>query len=132
MRFLSIFTAALLFSFPVFADESAYTGAALHWLKMVDAGQYEQSWEQAAPYFRQKVNSTEWQELVSGVRAPLGTLVKRELRGARAYTSLPGAPAGQYQVIEFLAHYQLKPEAIETVTVRKLPQGWYVVGYFIR
>ncbi|MGF1465073.1 MAG: DUF4019 domain-containing protein [Sandaracinaceae bacterium] len=111
----------------------AATRAALAWLELVDEGAYGASWDQAAAYFRGAVSRDQWVEQVRGVRAPLGDVQRRTLRSATPTTSLPGAPDGEYVVIEYRTSYAHKASAVETVTPMRDPDGSFrVSGYFIR
>ena len=52
---------------------------------------------------------------------------------ARFTRSLPGAPDGDYVLLQNDARFQNKAAAIETVTMSREADGvWRVVGYFIR
>jgi hypothetical protein len=71
--------------------------------------------------------------MVQGVRGPLGALQDRRLAGAEYTSTLPGAPDGEYVVIQFQAKYANKASAVETLTPMKDSDGvWRVSGYFIR
>jgi hypothetical protein len=60
-------------------------------------------------------------------------MVSRTLKSASYAKSLPGAPDGEYVVIQFDATFEKKQSAIETVTPMKEPDGrWRVSGYFIK
>ncbi len=103
------------------------------WLALVDAGNYQKSWDEAAPYFKERVKSGEWVKMVASVREPLGKVKSRELIGALFTKTLPGAPDGEYVVIQFRTAFQNKAEAVETVTPMKDDKGnWRVSGYYIR
>jgi len=118
-----------------FADEQTdqAVAAAKTWLVLVDAKQYKESWVEAAPFFKEKVKEEDWVKMVSAVRGPLGDMKSRELIGAQYTKSLPGAPAGEYVVMQFKTAFQNKPEAVETVTPMKDDKGaWRVSGYFIK
>ena len=107
--------------------------AAETWLKLVDTEQYEESWEQAAELFKGGVTKEQWQQAASGVRKPLGPLVSRKLKSRQYTEQLPGAPDGQYVVIQFDAVFENKSAAVETVTPMLDPDGaWRVSGYFLR
>ena len=107
--------------------------AAHAWLGTVDAGEYEKSWEDAAVYFRNAISKDNWIKALNGVRPPLGDLMSRELKSAVYTTALPGAPDGEYVVIQFVTVFANKQQAIETVTPMKDPDGaWRVSGYFIK
>jgi hypothetical protein len=48
-------------------------------------------------------------------------------------TSLPGAPDGEYVVIQFMSSFENKRFAIETVTPMKDKDAkWRVSGYYMR
>lgn len=114
-------------------NEKEAQSAAEAWLALVDAGNYAQSWNDAAAYFKKAVDQPGWEKQVDAVRAPLGKLTSRTLKSANYATSLPGAPDGEYVVLQFDASFQNKKSAVETVTPMKEPDGrWRVSGYFIR
>ena len=118
-----------------FADEQTdqAVAAAKTWLGLVDEKQYEESWVKAAPFFKEKVKEEDWVKMVSAVRSPLGDMKNRELIGAQHTKTLPGAPAGEYVVMQFKTAFQNKPEAVETVTPMKDDKGaWRVSGFFIK
>jgi len=118
-----------------FADEQTdqAVAAAKTWLGLVDEKQYEESWVKAAPFFKEKVKEEDWVKMVSAVRSPLGDMKNRELIGAQYTKTLPGAPAGEYVVMQFKTAFQNKPEAVETVTPMKDDKGaWRVSGFFIK
>lgn len=118
-----------------FGDEQTdqAVAAARTWLGLVDARQYKESWVEAAPLFKEKVKEEDWVKMVSSVRGPSGDVKSRELIGAQYTSSLPGAPAGEYVVMQFKTAFQNKPEAVETVTPMKDDKGvWRVSGYFIK
>lgn len=111
--------------------EKAALGAAEEWLALVDREAYGESWERAAPYFRQAVPKGDWVQKSRGVREPLGPVLSREKRSARYATSLPGAPDGAYVVVQFDTRFQNKQRAVETVTLAK-DEGWRATGYFVK
>jgi len=48
-------------------------------------------------------------------------------------TSLPGAPDGEYVVIQYKTSFENKKDAVETVTPMKDEDGvWRVSGYYIK
>jgi hypothetical protein len=113
--------------------EDVAQAAAESWLKMVDDGKYEASWDEAAKLFKGAVTREQWNQAAAGARAPLGKLVSRKLKTRKYTESLPGAPDGKYVVIQFDAVFEKKASAVETVTPMLDPDGaWRVSGYFIR
>ena len=107
--------------------------AAEKWLRMVDEGKYSDSWQEAAEYFRNAINQEQWNRSLQAVRKPLGEVVSRQMKSATYTTSLPGAPDGEYVVIQFDTAFENKKAAIETVTPMMDQDGtWRVSGYYIK
>lgn len=106
--------------------------AALAWLSYVDDGDYAKSWEQAGQLLQQQVTLQEWQRAVTNARHPLGELKSRDSQVAQYVTSLPGAPDGEYVVLQFNSAFDNKAAAAETATVAFEDNIWRVVGYFVR
>lgn len=107
--------------------------AALSWLKLVDDGEYATSWDNAAAYFKKAVTKKQWEQSLNAVRKPLGSTLSRKLKSATYATSLPGAPDGEYVVIQFNTSFQNKQSAVETVTPMLEKDGkWKVSGYYIK
>jgi hypothetical protein len=115
------------------AREDAAQAAAEVWLKLVDAGDYKASWEQAAMVFKGAVTQADWEQKAGAVRNPLGKVVSRKLKSRQYAEQLPGAPDGKYVVIQYDTVFEHKQSAVETVTPMMDPDGtWRVSGYFIR
>lgn len=113
--------------------ETAAVAAAQEWLSLVDEGRYADSWEAAATYFRNAVTLTKWEQAMLSVRKPLGAVLSRQLKSADHETSLPGAPDGDYVVIQFTTVFENKADSVETVTPMLDADGaWHVSGYFIK
>jgi Protein of unknown function (DUF4019) len=113
--------------------EDAAQAAAESWLKLVDQGQAEASWDQAAKLFKGAVTKDQWKQALTGARGPLGKLVSRKLKSRDYSEKIPGAPDGKYVVIQYDSVFEKKASAVETVTPMLDPDGvWRVSGYFIR
>jgi hypothetical protein len=141
MKIVAALCALTLWSFTVPAatpaaapgPEAAAESAARAWLALLDAGDYGQSWSSASSLFRQKITEPQWQSAASGTRGPLGALKSRTLRSVTAKSSLPGAPDGQYVVLQFDTSFEHKAGALETVTPMMDSDGkWHVSGYYVR
>jgi hypothetical protein len=116
-----------------FDREKAAIVAAEKWLTIVDKGKYMESWEESSEYFKQALTQDQWQQAVQAVREPLGKLVSRKVKSATYTTSLPGAPDGQYVVIQFNTSFENKKSGTETVTPMIDKDGkWRVSGYYIK
>lgn len=107
--------------------------AAIDWLALVDAGNYDRSWDRAAGFFRRAVARDKWDRTIAAVREPLGALESRKLKSAVSKKQLPGAPDGDYVVIQYRSRFAHKAEAIETVTAMRESDGsWKMAGYFVK
>ncbi len=107
--------------------------SAQKWLKFVDDGDYGESWNDSAVLFQKAVSKENWVKTIKGVRPPLGKAESRKLESATYMTELPGAPDGEYVVIQFYTVFSNKANAIETITPMKNPDGkWKVSGYYIK
>jgi hypothetical protein len=114
-------------------NEKAALSSAEQWLSLVDAGKYAESWAESAEFFRNAVTQEQWKSAAKAVRQPLGKLISRKTKSTTYKTSLPGAPDGQYVVIQFESSFENKKVAIETITPMKDADGkWRVSGYFIK
>jgi hypothetical protein len=108
-------------------------GAASNWLKLVDSGNYAQSWDDTGNVLKANVARDQWQELLVRNRAPLGSLISRKLKSAEYTTQLPGAPDGQYVVLQYESSFEHKNSASETVTPALDKDGkWRVCLYTVK
>jgi Protein of unknown function (DUF4019) len=115
------------------AKEAAAGKAAEAWLKLLDQGEYGKTWEEAGTYFKSRVAREQWEKQIGSVRGPLGALKSRKLAGTQYTKQLPGAPDGEYVVVQYRASFEHKESAVETVTPALDKDGqWRVVGYFIK
>ena len=113
--------------------EKAAIESAQGWLELVDNGQFAESWNEAAQYFKSLLTKEKWEESLQAVRNPLGKVFSRELESQQYTTSLPGAPDGEYVVIQYKTTFENKKEALETVTPMLDKDGtWRVSGYYVR
>ena len=107
--------------------------AAEEWLVLIDAKNYGKSWDEASELFKKSITKEMWEQSIKAVRPALGDLISRSVKSAEYATSLPGAPDGEYVVIQFSTSFKNKKSAIETVTPMKDPDGkWRVSGYYIK
>ena len=120
-------------STPKSAAEKAATSAAQAWLALIDGGNYAKSWQEASDFFQGAVTQKVWENAMESARKPLGKLVSREVKTTKSVTALPGAPEGQYVVMQFDTSFASKKSAIETVTFKLEKDGkWKDTGYFIK
>ncbi len=112
---------------------AAASAAAESWLKLIDQGDYDASFAQACTMFKNSISAEEWARKVGAARKMMGVMISRRQKSATYATSLPGAPDGQYVVVEYDTSFQNKKSAIETVTPMLDKDGqWRVSGYYIK
>jgi hypothetical protein len=103
------------------------------WLKLVDEGKYGDAWDSAAEYLKIAVSREDFAKSLAAARKPLGSVKSRELKSKQYATSLPGAPDGEYVVIQFKTAFENKKSAVETITpMLDKDKKWRVSGYFIK
>ena len=103
-----------------------------HWLKLLDDEKYEETWETAAPPFKEALTAKQWSRAVRNARKPLGLLVSRDLIGAQYTNKLPSVPEGDYLIFQFKSSFEKKDEVIETITPMLIDGRWRISGYFVR
>ena len=114
-------------------DTKPAMAAAEAWLALVDRGAGAQSWDAAASLFRTAVTPERWNEALMAARGPLGPLENRKLLSAAYTRALPGAPEGEYVVIQYQSRFANRPLATETVVpMREADGSWRVSGYLVR
>ena len=128
---------SIVFGGTAFAEkadaEKAALAAAKAWLQLVDEGKYTESWNEASEYFKRAITKEQWEQTVQAVREPLGKTVFRKLKSKQYATTLPGAPDGEYVVIQFDSSFTNKKTAVETITPMLDKDGmWRVSGYYIK
>ena len=139
MKFIAAITlvAGLLAGSAAQAQEeesiSKASAAAGHWLALLDSAGYGESWAQAATIFKHAVTEADWVKAMYAIRAPLGAVKSRQLKSTQFTKTLPGAPDGDYVVVQFETRFENKAAAIETVVPLLEKDGaWRVSGYFIK
>jgi hypothetical protein len=138
LKIISLFVAFCMLTLVqgVWADEPAKEAAleaSQAWLALVDGGNYSESWEEAAQYFKNAVLKAQWQQSMTAFRKPLGTVVSRKLKSMNFTRTLPGAPDGEYVVIQYDTSFENKKSAVETITpMHDIDRKWRVSGYYIK
>ncbi len=133
---ISISFVILFFSSSGFADEqkkAAAVMAAENYLILIDTAQYGKSWDISSTFFKSQVPKQTWVKQISAIRPQLGKVINRQISNASYMTELPGAPDGEYVVIQYKSSFDRKHNSVETVTPMLDKDGqWRVSGYYIR
>jgi Protein of unknown function (DUF4019) len=102
------------------------------WLAMTDRGDGAASWSAAGKKFQTAITADRWEESLRSVRPPLGALIERTMMSTQFMKNIPGAPDGDYVVLEFRSTFAHKTDSRETITLEHEADGaWRVIGYFI-
>jgi hypothetical protein len=136
--FLTIIALVIIF-YPILSRKpdqqriDASSVVATSFFELVDAGQYEQSWETCAAYLKNEVPQQEWVKRLSAVRSVAGKLLDRkQLDFTYTKNNDEGIPNGEYMVYHFDSKFQNKDHLTETVTVMlEADNIWRIAGYFI-
>ena len=118
---------------PVAEIEKSAVPAAEAWLALVDGAKYAESWKAASALFQGGVTEAAWINSMETFRKPLGNLISRKMVSAQPVKEMPGAPDGQFVVMQFDSSFAGKKSAVETVTFLLENDGqWKAAGYFIK
>ena len=108
------------------ASEIAVVAASRQWMALLDAGNWEQSYQDTSKAFRSANTLQKWADVSRQVRTPLGAMQSREL------VTVDFAPTPQgYWIIKFRSDYADKPGAIETLSLVNEDGSWKVAGIVI-
>jgi dienelactone hydrolase len=112
------------------ADEAVRQTEA--WLRMIDAGQYAESWQGLAAPVRGMLTAQQWETTLRQARASFpGTVARRVVQSAEPMPQPAGAPPGEYARMIFTTEFSGGASARETVAAMKEADAWRAVGYFI-
>ena len=113
------------------ANENDARDAALHWLQLLDDGDYEEAFEWEAQDFRMSRTQSQFVRLMQARRAPFGRALSRSIIGSRPIEKFVGAPEGNYVSVIFKTAFEHKNPTAERVIVIKQATGWRVIDYKI-
>ena len=113
------------------AAEEAARVAAEKWLKLLDAGDYEEAFEWEAQDFRMTHTQNQFVRYMQARRVPFGRTVSRSFIGAANIHKFAGVPEGDYESIIFKTAFENKSPTAERVILVKQSVGWRVIDYRI-
>ncbi len=126
----SLFTIGVLLASEE-AEKAAMTSAT-EWLNLVDEGKYGESWDESASLFKTEVSREKWLGLLKESRFPLGKVLARKLKLKHYTKSMPGAPDGDYVMLQYETAFEKKASTLETITPMLDKDGkWRVMNYYI-
>lgn len=109
-------------------EQHKATEDAKAWLALVDAGNYDQAWSDAAGRLR-KTDKADWIASTKTMREALGALVRRHPSGVVMTKSVAGLSSGDYALVFFTTAYEKNPEATEKLTMVMDGGTWRTVTY---
>jgi hypothetical protein len=113
--------------------EDAAQPAAAAWLALVDAGKFMESCEAMSPGFKKKVSQRKWKSTLEDIRKPLSKFTTRKLKSAEYSKELPGAPEGEYVMLQYDSAFERKPAAVEKITlILGQDLNWRVSSYAVK
>lgn len=119
-------------SFPGWEKQTAAAGA-MDWLMQIDKAEYVESYSQLADIAKSAMTETQWVELMTRLRTPLGSCLSRSVLDMQEMTALPGMPDGKYRIVTVRSVFANKESAVETVSfISDKNEEWKPAGYFIR
>ena len=106
---------------------------AKHWLGLLDQGNYDEAYRQAAPALQQAVTPAKWRQMMIQLAAKTGPSKERKLLYGRATQDLPGAPKSKYYLVVFEPNFSRQPKLLEQVALIEGNDGkWRVAGYYLK
>jgi hypothetical protein len=131
-RSIAVVAAMLMGAVAFAASREEAQARAQAWMSLVDNQKYAESWAESSSTFRSRVPQQRWIDEAKRVREPLGSVNSRRLLTVRFAKTLPGAPDGDYAVLQFRSSFTHKAAAIETITLVMDDGQLRAVGYFIK
>jgi hypothetical protein len=113
--------------------DPAVLETAERWLALVDADDFPGSWAATGDLFKGEVSEETWQESMAEVREQMGAVRERHLQNQTLETVMPGAPEGEYMMLEYRSVFDQQARGAELVVLMKQDDGsWRVIGYFLQ
>jgi hypothetical protein len=102
------------------------------WLVPIDNRDPDAAWESSSELMRSTVPKSDWEKALRPIAA-FGTVNRRTPTSVTFSVKLPGAPDGQYVVINYDTAFTGKEKTVESVILRREADGlWRGVGYRVQ
>lgn len=123
-----------LMSVPAFAGpstEEQAVASANDFVKLVDASQFDKAYDAFSSFGQKAVSKEQFVAMMKGVQDKIGTQTSRKLKSKQFSHQLPGAPKGDYWVIDYETNFSKKGPSVERVTSMLEGKTWKVGGYVL-
>lgn len=123
-----------LCSLPAFAGpsgEDQAVASANAFVKLVDGGQFDKAYDAFSQFGQKAVPKDQFVALMKGVQEKIGTQTSRKLTTKKFVHELPGAPKGDYWVLDYETNFSKKGASVERVTSMLEGKSWKVAGYVL-
>ena len=134
-----ILACAVIIIFPMLREkpdtdkEGKSIAAAEQFFTLVDATEYDDSWQQASELLKEKITQEKWNEQLTKIHTIYGPLIGRSHQKSTFTTSALDSPDGEYIILLYGSDFQSKKSTNETVIVTLDQDGeWRVAGYHIQ
>lgn len=114
---------------PHAADIRAARQVAEGWIQLLDQGKFDLAYQQMGQAARQQISEHQWKEQLKATRSRYGKLESRIFQNTDYATTLKGAPAGQYVILDYLCTFTSHQTSPETIVMAKTADGWRVAGF---
>jgi hypothetical protein len=116
---------------PHAADIAAARQVAEAWIQLLDQGRFDEAYQQMGPTARRQISQQQWREQLKATREKSGKLDSRIFQYPNFTTTLRGAPAGEYVVLNYLCTFASHRSSPETIVMAKGAAGWHVAGFSV-
>ena len=113
-------------------DDDEVVAESRRWLGLIDEGKAGLAWDGADASLRASVSRAKWIDGIRDLRKPYGRIKQRKTTQIARAHSLPGAPDGDYAIIQFDTEFANGRHASELVTWTLTNTSWRVAGYQMR
>lgn len=116
---------------PHAADIRAARQVAQAWIALLDAGKFDEAYEQMGQTARDQISTDQWKDQLKASRRKYGKLSSRNFQYTDYATTLKNAPPGQYVVLDYLCVFASGQSAPETIVMAKVNGQWQVAGFAV-
>jgi hypothetical protein len=113
-------------------DDDEIVAESRKWLGLIDDGKAGLAWDGADALLRSSVTRAKWIEGIRDLRKSYGKARSRSAQQVVRAHSLPGAPDGDYTIIQFDTEFGNGRHAAELIMWSLTSTSWRVAGYQIR